>query len=74
MLCAAVCGVIMSERPWVKIISTLCLAFYAIVVVVEIVRGEWEPSLLFVPVMLVLLGMYVHGVHHMFDPKDRGRE
>ena len=73
LLCAAVCGAIMSDRPWVKTISTLYLAYFAIAVVVEIVQGRWEPSLLIVPVLLVLLGMYAHGVHHMFDPKGRGR-
>ncbi len=72
LLCVAVCAVIVSDRPWVKILCALYLAYFAISVFVEILRGRWEPALLIVPVLLVLLGVYVHGVHHMFDPKDRG--
>ena len=74
LLCAAVCGAIMSDRPWVKLISVLYLAYFAIAVVVEIVRGKWEPALLVMPLLLVLLGMYVYDVHHMFDPRTRGRK
>ena len=74
LLALAVCGMIMSDTPWIKIVCTLYLVLYAIGIVVEIVRGRWEPTLLLVPALLVLLGMYAHGVHRMFDPKDREKE
>jgi hypothetical protein len=72
LLCGAVCGVIMSDSPWIKVVSTIYLAYYAIAVIVEIVRGRWDASLVIVPVLLILLGMYVHGVNRMFDPRKRG--
>jgi hypothetical protein len=73
LLALAVCGVIMCDTLWIKIVCSLYLGLYAIGSVIEIMRGRWEPTLLVIPVLLVLLGMYAHGVHHMFDPKDRGK-
>ena len=74
LLCLAVVGVIMSDRPWVKVLSALYLAAYGIGVVVQVVREQWNPGFLIVPLLLVLLGMYVHSVEHMFDPKETTRK
>ena len=75
MLCLAIVGVIMSDRPWIKILSAVYLVVYGIGVAVQVVRGQWNPALLIVPLLLALLGMYVYGVEHMFDPKkDRGKQ
>ena len=71
LLCAAVCGAIMSSNPWIKIVSMLYLAYFAIAIIVGVVSGDSEPAVLIVPALLVLLGMYAYDVHHMFDPKER---
>ena len=69
LLCLAVVGLLMSDRLWVKILSALYLGVYGIGVIIEVVRGEWRSALLIVPGLLFLLGVYVHSVEHMFDPK-----
>ena len=71
-MCMVVCGAIMSSRPWVKILCTAYLAIVGVWIIVDVIRGESESSALFLPALFVLFGMYVHGVHHMFDSKDRG--
>ena len=68
LLCFAVVGIIMSDRPWVKVLSALYLAVYGIGVVVQVIREQWNPVSLVVPLLIVLFGMYVHGVDHMVDP------
>ena len=64
----------MSERRWVKILCGIYLLLYGIGTVVEVLKGHWNPALLIVPSLLLLLGMYVHGVEHMFDPKETRRK
>ena len=64
----------MSDKPWIKLLSTLYLVFFALAVLVQIVRSGWNPSLGIVSLLLVLLGLYVYDVHHMFDAKDRNRK
>lgn len=63
----AVCGVILSRRPWVKILCMGYLAIIAIWNIVGIIRGELPLAALTLPVLLVLLGMYVYGVHKKFE-------
>ena len=67
LLCMAVVGLIMSERRWVRILSGLYLMLYGVGIVVEVVSGRWNPVYLIFTVTLVLLGLYVYRVEHMFD-------
>lgn len=74
MMCLAVVGVFIAERRWVRILSGLYLFVCGIAVVVQVIRDRWNPACLLVPSLLVLLGMYVHSVEHIFDPAEKPKE
>jgi hypothetical protein len=55
----------------VKITCTAILAFIAAWLVINVILGKAEPATLIMPAVLVLLAMYIHGVHNMFDSKKK---
>ncbi len=72
LILLAVVAMIMSNNPWVKLVSMLYLALCVIAILVGLITDGIDPWSITLLGMIVLVGMHAHGVHHMFDAKDKG--
>ena len=63
LLLLAVIGMMVSDRLWVRILCTLCLAAYGIVVVAGVVNGTVRPSMLGDALLYLFLVLFVHHVY-----------
>ena len=72
LLCFAIMGIIMSERKIIKILSSLYLAFFTIIYISGFVEGRYGKEALLIPALLILFAFFIHSVHHMYDPNNRG--
>ncbi len=59
LLLAAVLGLFLAERLWVRILCGVVLAVYAVVIGVGVATGEMPPAALSVPILLATLAIFV---------------
>jgi len=74
LLLIAVVVAIMTDNPWIKLASVLYLGFCIIIIIISMITDGIGARTIIPLSMILLVGMYVHRVHHMFDPKDRNKD
>ena len=73
LLCLAVCVAIFTRRRWVRVLCTAYLALATTWLAIDVARGRVGPAALALPAILLVFGLYVHGVYRgLGDGRDEG--
>jgi ABC-type transport system involved in multi-copper enzyme maturation permease subunit len=71
LLCFAIMGIIMSDKKIVKILSSLYVAFFTIIYILGFFEGRYGKEALLIPALLIIFAFFIHGVHHIYDVKNK---